>query len=86
MINLPDFSKCIEFQRLKEKMGVSVVPVLPMVKFTRKVQKKIPVEEPNTKALELEEKLKTGTVTVGLGEISVDEKGLLNIKGTKVVA
>ena len=86
MINLPDFSKCIEFQILKEKMGVSFIPILPIVKFTRTVEKKIEVEEPNTKALELEKKLKTGSVAVGLGEILVDENGLLNIEGTKVVA
>ena len=86
MINLPDFSKCIEFQILKEKMGVSFIPILPIVKFTRTVEKKFEIEEPNTKALELEKKLKTGTITVGLGEISVDENGLLNIEGTKVVA
>ena len=45
MIKLPDFSKCIEFQTLKEKMGVSIVPILPMVKFTKQVHKKITVEE-----------------------------------------
>ena len=37
MIQLTDFSKCIEFIRLKEKMGVTTIPVLPRVKFTREV-------------------------------------------------
>ena len=86
MINLPYFSKCIEFQIIKERMGVSVIPFLPIVKFTRTVEKKNVIEEPNTKALEIEKKLQTGTIEVGLKELSVDENGLLNLEGTKVVA
>lgn len=86
MIELPDFSKCIEFQRLKEQMGVTVIPTVPMVEFTKTVTKRREVIEPNTKALELDEKLKRGFVAVELKNITVDNKGLLNVEGQKVVA
>jgi len=86
MINLPDFSKCVEFIRLKEKMGVTHIPVLPIVKFTRNVTEEIEIEEPNTKAIQIEEKLIKGSIEVRLQDIVADEKGLLNVLGTKVVA
>lgn len=56
MIELPDFSQCVEFQRLKEKMGVRKIPLLPVVKFTREVKIINEIIEPNTKAIELEKK------------------------------
>ena len=86
MINLPDFSKCIEFRILKENMGVSTIPSLPIVRFTRNVSKKIVIEEPNTKGLELDKKLKSDGITVSLEDIHYDENGLLNLEGIKVVA
>lgn len=86
MIELPDFSKCVEFQRLKEKMGVSVIPPLPPVTFTRMIMKRKEITEQNTEALKLEKRLEKGNVDMKLGDISVDDKGLLHIGGTKVVA
>jgi 5-methylcytosine-specific restriction endonuclease McrA len=77
---------CVEFQRLKEKMGVTVIPTLPIVKFVKTVTKRKKVIVPNTKALELEKKLQTGFVPIELKDIDVDENGLLNIEGQKVVA
>jgi hypothetical protein len=85
-MKLPDFAKCIEFLRLRENMGVLIIPILPTVKFTRNVTKQIITEEPNTKALDLEKKLKNESITVDYRDISVDENGLLNIEGLKVAA
>ena len=86
MIDLPDFSKCVEFIRLKEKMGVTVIPVLPIVKFTKEIKVVREIEKPNTKVVELENKLSFSSVSVDLIEISVDNRGLLDFNGFKVVA
>lgn len=86
MMQLTDFSKCIEFIRLKEKMGVTTIPVLPRVKFTREVIHRREIEEPNQEAIQIEEKLKKGTITVNVQEIIPDSEGLLTHKGRKVVA
>ena len=86
MIELPDFSKCVEFIRLKEKMGVTDIPILPMVKFTKEVKIEKEVIELNTKAIEIEKKLNMSSISTGLNEITVDEKGLLTYKGFKVIA
>lgn len=85
-MDLPDFSKCVEFQRLKEKMGVITIPEVPPVNFTKEVILKVEKEVPNTKAIELDKRLKSGSVGVRLQNISVDKNGLLNIDGQKVIA
>jgi len=85
MITLPDFYKCVQLQRLKEKMGVQVIPVLPAVKFEREVTVRGVVEEPNP-AIQIETKLEKGSIDVTYSDIIPDPKGLLTYKGRKVAA
>ena len=86
MIKLPDFSKSVEFRRLKEKMGVTFIPDLPPVKFVRKITETKEHIEPDKKDIELERKIKTKSITVNLDEVEVDDRGRLEYKGRKIVA
>jgi len=86
MIKLPDFSKSVDFKRLKYKMGVTIIPVLPPVKFVREVVKRHVKEVPNNAGIEAEKELTKGSVSVSLADIGTDKQGLLNYKGRKVVA
>jgi len=85
-MRLPDFAKCVEFQRLKEKMGVYIIPVLPPVEFTREVKVQKKVEDPNRAVIELEHKLRTENIPVTFTDITPDGEGLLTYKGRKVAA
>ena len=86
MIKLPNFSKCVDFKRLKDKMGVTIIPVLPPVKFVREVVKRHVKEVPNNEAIQAEKELTKGSVSVSLADIGTDKQGLLSYKGRKVVA
>ena len=86
MISLPDFSKCVEFQRLREKMGVTVIPHVPRVKFSRKIKKQKEIIEPNTETIHIENKLKKDSIDVISADIIPDKDGLLTYKGRKVAA
>jgi hypothetical protein len=86
MITLPDFSKCIEFVRLRQKMGAFTIPVLPRVQFTREIVTEKKITEPDIEDRKLENQLKTDSVTTYLEEVSVSKQGLLTYKGRKVAA
>ncbi len=86
MIKLFDFSKCIEFIRLREKMGVNVIPVLPPVEFKRKVITKKEIVEKDLPDQKLEKVLTGESVPASMEEISTSKEGLLTYKGRKVVA
>jgi len=85
-MRLPDFSKCVEFIRLREKMGVKVIPVLPMVEFKREVVTEKEILEPDLKDRKLERILVNEAVPASADEISVSKEGLLEYEGRKVVA
>lgn len=85
-MNLPDFSACIDFRRLREKMGAFQIPALPGVVFERSVIREIVREEPNIQARELKVRLQDNAVIVSDDEITVDEKGLLLYEGRKIAA
>jgi len=86
MIKLPDFSKCVEFKRLKQAMGITFIPILPPVKFVRNVTESREIIEPDKNDIKLEKKIKYKSITVNLDEVKADGKGLLEYKGRKVVA
>ena len=73
MILLPDFSKCIDFQRLREKMGVTIIPHVPRVRFTRKITKQKEIIEPNTETIQIENKLKKDSIDVISTDIIPDK-------------
>lgn len=85
MIKLPDFSKCVEFKVLRQKMGVIVIPELPMVEFQREVIEKKVTTVPNPR-YKIEQSLRFGNIDVSLSEIDSDQNGLLELNGRKVVA
>ena len=86
MIKLPDFSKSVQFQRLRERMGIKEIPVLRPVVFERKVIRKRNFIVANTEGIRLEKELQNKLVPADSRDISVSEKGLLTYKGRKVAA
>ncbi len=86
MIRLPDFSKCVEFRMLKEKMGVIFIPIMPPVKFVNQIKETKVIIERDKKDIQLEKKIKTSFVSINLDEVEVDDSGLLEYKGRKIVA
>lgn len=83
MIKLPDFSRCVEVQQLLFSMGISHVRDLPVVKFTRKIEKKVIVTVKNTEQLRYAHELKIGSIPLGKGEVLRSHKGLIEINGLK---
>lgn len=83
MIKLPDISSCIEVRQLLFSMGVTQLKELPMVKFTRKVERKVTVTVKNTKQLEYAHKLRIGDVPLGKGEAFSNNNKLIEINGLK---
>lgn len=83
MIKLPDFSRCVEIQQLLFSMGVKHIEELPIVKFTRKVEKKTTVTVKNTVQLEYAQKLQLGAIPLGKGETFSSRNGLIEINGLK---
>lgn len=85
-MKLPDFKRCVEFRRLLEQMGITSIPILPPVEFTLEITKQIEIEVPNTEAIELEEQLTTGAISVDAADVDTDYLNRLTYKGRKVVA
>ena len=83
MIKLPDLSACVEVQQLLFSMGVMQLKELPVVKFTRRVERKVTVTVKNTKQLEYAHKLHIGDIPLGKGEEFRDNNGLIEINGLK---
>lgn len=84
-IILPDFSKCIEFQDIRLKMGITIIPIVPFVKFQRSVLRKRNINIPNP-IKQIEKELQFGQKDVSAKEVLTDDKGLLEYKGRKVIA
>ncbi len=85
MINLPDFTKCIQIQKLFLDMGIREISVSPLPKnqFVRTVQKTVTVTVPNTTQLTYREKLKNDSVPFAIGDLVPNkDTGLLGIHGT----
>lgn len=83
MIKLPDLSACVEVQQLLFSMGVTQLKELPVVKFTRRVERKVTVIVKNTKQLEYAHQLHIGDIPLGKGEEFRDNNGLIEINGLK---
>lgn len=82
---LPDFSQAIDFIRLREQLGATVIPEVPPVRFERVRTERKEIVENDSEDEELLEKLRS-TVEVSAAELSSDGRGLLTYRGRKVVA
>ena len=69
---------------LREKMGATIIPHVPMVIFSREVKKQKEIIEPNTEIIEIENKLKKNSIGVISTDIVPDKDGFLTYKGRKV--
>jgi len=67
-------------------MGVTIIPHVPKVRFTKKTKKQKEIIEPNTEIIETENKLQKDSIDVISTDIIPDENGLLTYKGRKVAA
>jgi len=84
-IILPDFSKCLDFQDVRHKMGIKIIPVVPFVKFQRSIERKRVISISNP-VKEIESELLRGHKDISGSELSANNKGLLEYRGRKVVA
>ena len=84
MIKLPDFTRCVEIQKLLVSMGIRELSVqpLPQGTFVQKVAKKISVTVPNTRQLQFRENLKQHSLVFSPDELKITPDGLLELNGT----
>ena len=84
-MQLPDFSKAIEFIRLRQQMGVIAIPILQPVEFVQRTEEKREVGEIDEADKRLLEKLRSSAVEVSSSDLDV-QGGLLTYGDRKVVA
>lgn len=83
MINLPDFSTCIDVKYLLQKMGIIEIGELPKVDFVRtRIETKETIVS-NTKQLQFAEKIKIKAVPLEQEFFSVANNETLEINGVK---
>jgi len=83
---LIDFSKCIQFQELHEKMGIIEISTLPKIKFEKEVVWKLEKTEIDPQDARIDIELKDNSVEIDFEDISIDNQELLSFKGRKVAA
>lgn len=84
MIKLPDFTRCVEMQKLFVSMGIREISVqpLPQGTFVRKVVKKISVTVKNTEQLRFRDELKLKSLLFSPDDLRISPSGLLELNGT----
>lgn len=85
-MKLPDFQKCVQINQLLVAMGISKIPSLPKVSFTREKIEKITHTHIDPAEIEIDNNLKSSAIPASKSEFAGTPEGLLEYKGRKVCA
>lgn len=83
MINLPDFSSCVEIKYLLQKMGIVELAELPEVQFIKTHIEKREVIVPNTEQLRFAEEIKLKAISLAHENFTVAPDDTLEVNGLK---
>lgn len=81
-----DYSRCVEINQLLVAMGVTEIPILPVVRFEKEVVTQFQREYPDHEDIKIGKRLIDSAIPVSKSEIAQKPGELLEYKGRKVVA
>ncbi len=85
-MKFPDYQKCVQISQLLVAMGISKIPLLPNVSFTREKVEKITHTYIDPAEIEIDKLLKSSAIPASKSEFISAPEGLLEYKGRKVCA